>query len=285
MGNNSLPGNASIDGLLVWAMQTLKGGDSPHIDSRVLLAHCMGKNTTFLMTWPEHQVEESITLRFADLVKQRALGTPIAYLIGYRDFWSLRLAVSEHTLIPRPETEVVVETVLGLVLPEHTNMLDLGTGTGAIALSLATEKPLWDITGIDLVHEAIDLARRNAQDHHLTNANFYQSSWFDQVQNKPFNVIVSNPPYVESNSKYLAEGDVRFEPLSALTSGEDGLDDIRYIAQHAPAYLVAGGYLVFEHGFNQADAIHRLLSHLGYYDIQLVRDLNGLARVTLARAK
>lgn len=285
MDNSSQPETSSIHGLLTWAIQTLDGGESPNVDARVLLAHCIDKNTTFLMTWPEQQVDRLMAQQFIKLVKQRAMGTPIAYLIGYRDFWSLRLAVSEHTLIPRPETELIVETILTLALPEHTNMLDLGTGTGAIALSLATEQKKWKVTGVDLFHEAVELAKRNAHSHHITNANFYQSSWFEKVEADQFDIIVSNPPYVESSCQYLTQGDVRFEPLSALTSGEDGLDDIRYIAEQAPAYLVANGYLVLEHGFNQADAIHSLLSRLGYCDIQLVNDLNGLARVTLATVK
>lgn len=285
MDNRTTPETASIHEWLTWAIQTLDGGESPNVDARVLLAHCMNKNTTFLMTWPEQQVDKFVAQQFVDVIKQRTIGTPVAYLLGYRDFWSLRLAVSEHTLIPRPESELVVETILALDLPKHANVLDLGTGTGAIALSLATENKHWKVTGVDIVDEAVELAKRNAQSHQITNANFYQSSWFEKVQTTRFDMIVSNPPYVENNSKYLAQGDVRFEPLSALTSGEDGLDDIRYIAGQAPAYLVTGGYLVFEHGFNQADAIHSLLSHLGYCDIHLVKDLNGLPRATLARVK
>ncbi len=283
MDSNLQPKTSTVEGLLQWAVQVLDGGDSPSLDARILLAHSLAKSTTFLMTWPEHQVDNQPLLNFIELINQRASGTPIAHLIGYRDFWTLRLAVNEHTLIPRPETELLVESVLALTLPQETQLLDLGTGTGAIALSLAWENPSWQISAVDLVPEAIELAKMNAKNHQLNHVNFYQSCWFEKVDQSNFDIIVSNPPYVESASEYLSQGDVRFEPLSALTSGEDGLEDIRHIGAHAQRYLNPNGVLVLEHGYNQAEAIALLLKGYGYQNIESRLDLNGHARVTIAR--
>lgn len=277
----------SIANQLAWGSTTiaqkLLEQESASLDSKLLLCHCLGCNLTYLHTWPEKLITLEQQANFQTLVHLRCGGNPIAYLLGYRDFWSLRLKVADSTLIPRPETELLVETVLELDLPAHAALLDLGTGTGAIALALAYEKPQWQIMGIDKSAAAVELAQQNAQCNQLLEVKFKQSNWFEEVDKQQFNVVVSNPPYVESQSPYLTQGDVRFEPLSALVSGLDGLDDIRFIITHAKDYLAPDGWLLLEHGFEQGDKIKSLLESSGYLDAKTILDLNGLPRVTVAK--
>ncbi len=275
-----MPDTSAICNLLAWSNQQLAHSPSAAVDSRVLLCHCSGLTPAYLMTWPEKQVPSSVEQAFIALVEKRKLGHPVAYLIGYRDFWTLRLKVAPDTLIPRPETELLVETSLSLSLPESADVLDLGTGTGAVALALAAERPNWSITAVDSQMGAVKLAQQNAALHNLTNVSIYQSDWFQQIDSKKFDLIVSNPPYVESNSVYLKQGDVRFEPLSALTSGKSGLDDIELICQRASDYLVPGASLIFEHGYNQAEKVTQLLHRYGFEQCRTIADLNGLARIT-----
>lgn len=275
--------NNTIADLLEWAKRELCDGESPNTDARILLAHTLNQTTTYLMTWPDKVVEHEVKVRFEGLVAKRKLGHPVAHLIGKRDFWTLTLEVTPDTLIPRPETELLVEYALELTLPKQARVLDLGTGTGAIALSLASEKPSWQVFGVDVVEEAVLLAQRNADLNQLTQVQFSQSSWFSHLPNRQFDLIVSNPPYVESNSHYLAQGDVRFEPASALTSGTDGLDDIKHIIKESFTHLEAGGWLVIEHGFNQAEAIAQLFSKYQYTHLQQKHDLNNQPRVSAAQ--
>lgn len=271
-----------ISELISWARSQLTLSESALLDSRILLAHCLGRDLTYLLTWPEKQVNKEVQSEFKKIVEQRAIGHPVAYLIGYRDFWTLRLQVAPSTLIPRPETELLVEQCLEYPLPNNANVLDLGTGTGAIALALACEKPSWHVTGVDLMLPAVELAKQNAINNDIQNATFMQSNWFDALTNKRFDLIVSNPPYVESTSPYLSEGDVRFEPKSALTAGDDGLDDIRKIIQLAPSHLNHGGKLVLEHGFQQSQQIQQLMTEHGFQNSGSVNDLNHIPRVTYA---
>lgn len=271
-----------ISELISWARAQLTNSESALLDSRILLAHCLGCDLTFLLTWPEKIVSKEVQFEFQTAVEQRAKGQPVAYLIGYRDFWTLRLNVAPSTLIPRPETELLVEQCLDFKLSNQSKVLDLGTGTGAIALALAAENPNWQVTGVDLMFPAVELANRNAIQNSIENVTFLQSDWFDALSGGKFDLIVSNPPYVESNSPYLFEGDVRYEPKSALTSGEDGLDDIRNIIRLAPSYLCPGGTLVLEHGYQQSLQIQQLMTEQGYHSVTSVKDLNHLARVTYA---
>ena len=277
----------AIAAQLSWASQLisekLPDENSALFDSKLLLCHCLGCNLAYLHTWPDKLLSEAQQADFQNLVERRAAGHPVAYLLGYRDFWNLRLQVSDATLIPRPETELLVETALHLPLSDKARVLDLGTGTGAIALALASEKPQWQVSGIDKSIEAVQLARQNAQLNQLSAVSFEQSDWFAQVDKQKFDLIVSNPPYVEANSVYLTQGDVRFEPLSALISGEDGLDDIRLIIAKAKDHLHTGGWLVLEHGCDQDARIRYLFESNSYIDIQTILDLNGLARITLAK--
>ncbi|QHJ09817.1 Release factor glutamine methyltransferase [Paraglaciecola mesophila] len=274
-------GKYTIAEQLAFAKELLKGSDSAAMDSRLLMCHVLQCNTVYLMTWPEKILDATQLHAFHQLLAKREQGHPVAYLIGYRDFWSLRLRVSPATLIPRPETELLVETALELSVNEPANVLDLGTGTGAIALAFATEKPHWQITGIDKNADAVALAKQNGQENKLPHVCFTQSDWFSNLPIASFDLIVSNPPYVEQSSVYLHQGDVRFEPASALTSGEDGLNDIRFIIPNAIEYLAPNGWLVFEHGHLQAPGVQALLRENDFEQVRSVSDLNGHPRVTL----
>jgi release factor glutamine methyltransferase len=277
----------TIDGQLRWAsaqlQQTSAATDSPQLDSKLLLCHVLNCELIYLHTWPEKSLSAEQLAQFAELVARRKLGQPIAYLIGYRHFWSLRLAVCEATLIPRPETELLIETALALPLDESAKVMDLGTGTGAIALALACENPTWQVKGIDKHAEAVELAKRNAMTNNIHNVDFQQSDWFSAISDDGYQLIVSNPPYVEAQSPYLAQGDVRFEPLSALVSGSDGLDDIRLIVAQAPRYLASFGWLIIEHGFNQASDIALIFTQHGFQQVRCLADLNGVPRLTLGQ--
>lgn len=273
----------TIEEALCWANQELVDGDSPKLDGRVLLSHVLQCNTTYLLTWSDKSLNSEQIQAFQDLVARRKAGEPIAYIVGTQEFWSLPLRVNNSTLIPRPETELLVEITLSLLLPEQCEMLDLGTGTGAIALVLAHEKSLWNVTGVDRVSEAVLLANQNKAELGLSNVNFIESHWFSSLSNKTYDLIVTNPPYVEQHSPYLQQGDVRFEPKSALTAGEDGLDDIRLIIQQSKSHLNEGGYVLIEHGYGQAEEIRAIFANHAYKNIRTEKDLAGLDRVTLAQ--
>jgi release factor glutamine methyltransferase len=279
----------TIEQALSWAKAQLNANsvsddglhDSASIDSKVLLADCLQRELVYLHTWPEKRLDQMQMNKFKDYIEQRSSGHPVAHIVGYRDFWSLRLNVSPATLIPRPETELLVEIALDLNLTGHATVLDLGTGSGAIALSLASEQPNWLITGVDKSEQAITLAKNNATKHQLERVNFIQSDWFSALEHKQFDLIVTNPPYIENNNQYLQLGDVRFEPSSALTSGLDGLDDIRLIVSQSKHYLTNNGWLVIEHGYQQSDQVADILSEQGFRQIRSELDLNGLPRVAI----
>lgn len=279
----------TIEQALSWAKEQLSFHsvsddglhDSAAIDSKVLLADCLQREIVYLHTWPETLLDKTQMQRFQEYISKRSSGHPVAHIIGYRDFWSLRLRVTSATLIPRPETELLIEIVLDLDLTPQSAVLDLGTGTGAIALALASENPNWSITGVDKNSEAITLAKNNAIMQQLERVNFVQSDWFSAMENRQFDLIVTNPPYIEDNNHYLQQGDVRFEPLSALISGADGLDDIRFIISHSKHYLKDRGWLVIEHGYQQSGLVMDILREHGFNQIRSERDLNDLPRVTL----
>ncbi|MCD5970058.1 peptide chain release factor N(5)-glutamine methyltransferase [Pseudomonas quasicaspiana] len=260
--------------------------DSPtaRLDAELLLAAALGKPRSFLHTWPERIVSSEAALTFASHLQRRRTGEPVAYILGQQGFWKLDLDVAPHTLIPRPETEMLVEAALELVPAfAPTRVLDLGTGTGAIALALASERPVWQVTAVDRVLEAVALAERNRQRLHLDNARVLSSHWFSALEGQRFDLIISNPPYIAAEDPHLAAGDVRFEPSSALVAGSDGLDDLRMIIEQAPNYLNDDGWLLLEHGYDQGAAVRELLSLHGFEKIQTRRDLGDHERITFGR--
>jgi release factor glutamine methyltransferase len=272
---------ATIESLLNHA--ELPDSPTPRLDAELLLAHALGKSRSYLRTWPEREVEAESAARFAaDLARRRA-GEPVAYILGHQGFWSLELEVAPHTLIPRPDTELLVETALALLPAASASVLDLGTGSGAIALALAAERPAWRLTGVDRVPEAVALAERNRQRLKLDNVTFGASHWFSALAGRRYRLIVGNPPYIAADDRHLGEGDLRFEPSSALVAGADGLDDIRRIIEQAPAYLEAGGWLLLEHGFEQAAAVRELLAARGFAAVESRRDLGGHERISLGQ--
>ena len=204
----------------------------------------------------------------------------MAYLTGEREFWSLRLAVNKATLIPRPETETLVAWALELDLPDPASVLDLGTGSGAVALALASERPMWQVTALDVSTQALQVARANAVNHGLERVSFVQSDWYETVRDQRFNALLANPPYIDSDDPHLARGDVRFEPRGALVAPQGGLADLRHLVEGAPMQLHAGGWLLLEHGFEQADAVRTMLRDAGFHRVSTRRDVAGQERIT-----
>ncbi|KPX26528.1 Release factor glutamine methyltransferase [Pseudomonas syringae pv. delphinii] len=257
--------------------------DSPtaRLDIELLLAAALGKPRSFLHTWPERIVSTEAAVAFAGYLQRRRTGEPVAYILGQQGFWKLDLEVAPHTLIPRPETEMLVEAALELVPAfAPAQVLDLGTGTGAIALALANDRQQWKVTAVDRVPEAVALAERNRQRLQLDNAQVLNSHWFSALEGRQFDLIISNPPYIADADPHLSAGDVRFEPSSALTAGADGLDDLRMIIADAPAHLNADGWLLLEHGYDQGPAVRELLIRHGFERIQTRRDLGEHERIT-----
>lgn len=262
------------------------GSDSPSLDANVLLCHVLDKPRSYLLTWPEKVLDEKQQSDLNALLERRLSGEPVAYIIGEREFWSLPLKVSPSTLIPRPDTERLVEVALDKAQQIDGDILDLGTGTGAIALALASELPKRKLVGIDLREEAQRLAIENAQRLNIQNASFLQGSWFSPLQSgTKFALVVSNPPYIEENDPHLTIGDVRFEPMSALVAQDNGLADIKLISEQARDYLLDDGWIMFEHGYQQGLAVREILHRFGYLKIETITDYAGNERVTLAQYK
>ncbi|MEZ9629707.1 protein-(glutamine-N5) methyltransferase, release factor-specific [Vibrio breoganii] len=281
----SLP---SIQESLVAAtlLLTESGADSAKLDASVLLCHVLQKPRSYLLTWPEKALTEEQNQDFNALIVRRVSGEPVAYITGEREFWSLPLKVSPTTLIPRPDTERLVELALEKIGSEPGKGLDLGTGTGAIALALASECPHFEFIGVDIQADAQALATDNARQLGIRNARFLQGSWFEPVVNEgPFQIIVSNPPYIDEQDPHLAVGDVRFEPDSALVAKDNGLADLRHIALHATEYLAENGWLLMEHGYDQGEATRQILTEMGYDSVSTEQDYAGQDRVTLGQFK
>ncbi|MCF7749550.1 peptide chain release factor N(5)-glutamine methyltransferase [Bacillus subtilis subsp. subtilis] len=267
--------------LLADAAAVLPGVEGRH-EAELLLLHVLGRERSWLFAHATDPVAEADASAFQALLSRRGAGEPVAYLLGHRGFWTLDLAVSPATLIPRPETEVLVELALAR-LPADTALAvaDLGTGSGAIALALASERPQADVTATDLSVAALDVARGNAARNGLARVRFVQGAWFAPLQGMRFDLIASNPPYIASNDPHLQQGDLRHEPATALASGIDGLDDIGLIVAGAGAHLLPGGWLLIEHGWDQGAAIRALFEHAGFEQVLTERDLEQRDRVTL----
>ena len=265
--------------LLAQARRTIDAADA-----ELLLAHALQHPRSWLFAHAGDAVDGEAQHRFHDLLAQRAAGTPVAYLTGTRGFWTLDLAVTPATLIPRPETELLVELALARLPADiPVQVADLGTGSGAIALALASERPHAQVVATDASATALEVAQENARRNQLPNADFREGDWFAPLRAERFHMIVSNPPYIAAADRHLSEGDVRFEPSSALVAGADGLDDIRLIIQQAPDYLEAGGWLLLEHGYDQAEVVAEMMRAAGWQAVESLQDLLGHFRVTLGR--
>ena len=271
----------TIKQALHMAKHALNDHESAQIDSELLLAYAIGRDRTYLYTWPEKQLSSSVQTLFEELLERRVLGEPVAYLIGTRDFWSFTLRVNRHVLIPRPETELLVETALSLLGEGAQRVVDLGTGSGAIALAIAHERPDCQVLATDFSAQALLLAEENALQLEIQNIEFKQGSWYATVEQACFNMIVSNPPYIAPNDPHLGQGDLRFEPATALSAEDAGMADIHEIISAAPAYLAENGWLLLEHGYDQGQRARQLLQQYGFCQVQTLADINGCDRVSL----
>ncbi|WDS35867.1 peptide chain release factor N(5)-glutamine methyltransferase [Pseudoxanthomonas sp.] len=253
-------------------------------EAEQLLLHALGRERAWLFTHGSDPVEAPVQTAFAALLERRLTGEPLAYITGTRGFWTLDLQVTPATLIPRAETERLVELALERLPPDRAlQVADLGTGSGAIALAVASERPQAKVLATDASGDALAVAQANAKAHALANVDFAHGDWFAPLAGRRFDLIASNPPYIEAGDAHLEQGDLRFEPATALASGADGLDDIRRIAAQARAHLLPDGWLLLEHGFDQGEPVRALLVQAGLDEVQTAQDLEGRDRVTLGR--
>jgi release factor glutamine methyltransferase len=272
-------GGSTVDGLLRAARARIDA-----VDAQWLLAHALGRSTAWLYAHADDAVDNAAAVYFETLVERRVAGEPVAYLTGRRGFWSFELQVTPDTLIPRPETELLVELALTHLPPDRVlKVADLGTGSGAIALALAHERPRAQVLATDASPAALDVARANATSLGIANIAFAHGDWCAALEQRRFDLIASNPPYIAAADPHLALGDLRREPAAALASGVDGLDAIRRIVAGTPLHLVAGGWLLLEHGMEQGDAVRGLLRDAGFVDASTDRDLEGRDRVSSGR--
>jgi len=297
-----MAGNLTIDELLTQGIDHLRDAeattsvpdagagdnstrdDATHaLDAELLLAHVLGETRTFLKAHPEKMPAPEQAQRFSELLERRVAGEPIAYIVGSRDFWTLTLAVNPSVLVPRPETELLVERALALGPEGSAAIADLGTGSGAIALALASERPGWKVTAVDISAAALNTARANAMSLELNSVEFLEGAWFAPLKNRRFHLIASNPPYVSESDPALKDATLQHEPQIALASGPDGLNAIREIVLAAPDYLERHGWLLLEHGSDQAAAVAHELVGRGFGHVRSHRDLAGHWRLTEAQ--
>ena len=272
----------NIQQALQYAVQNISNtSPSANLDAQILLSHILNCNSAHLIAWPEKELNLQQLKSFQKLIKQRQQGSPVAHLTGQREFWSLNFKVNNTTLIPRPETETLIEFILDKFGEKNgLTVLDMGTGTGAIAITLANEKPDWIITATDISAAAIALAKENSTMLNTESIALLQSDWFTNIPQQTFDIIVSNPPYISTDDPHLTKGDVRFEPESALTSGKTGMDDIEYLCSQAKNYLAKDGWLIIEHGYNQKTAAAECFTRNNYKNISQQNDLAGHCRMT-----
>jgi release factor glutamine methyltransferase len=279
---------SEIKKLLDVAAAQLANSASARLDAEILLAHILKKPRAFLHGHPEYELSTTDKQDFNRLLQRRLNGEPVAYITGVQEFWSLPFSVNEHTLIPRPETELLVETALELANSVLTDakplrLLDMGTGSGCIVLALGHERPAWDITAIDISDAALQTAMRNARVLNIGNVVFRQSNWFSALPGETFDIIVSNPPYIAAGDPHLHGDGVVFEPQTALVAQNKGLADIRHIVENAREYLNLEGWLLFEIGHDQATPSEILMRSAGYRDVACKTDLAGIPRICLGQ--
>jgi release factor glutamine methyltransferase len=265
------------------AASALSESESPKRDAEILLEHVTGKARTYLLAFGETALTPEQETQLAALLARRKTGEPVAHLVGEREFWSLPLYVSAATLIPRPDTECLVEQALARLPANRCRILDLGTGTGAIALALASERPDCTVTAVDVMPDAVALAQRNLERLGFSNVSVRQSSWFSALESDTFEMIVSNPPYIDQHDPHLAQGDVRFEPLTALVAARAGMADLDHIVTTSREHLLPEGWLLVEHGWTQGEAVRALFKTAGYTAVETCRDYGGNERLTLGK--
>jgi release factor glutamine methyltransferase len=275
---------ATIKQALKQANTLQQVSESWKLDAELLLAEAIEQSREYLFTWPDQELTQPQLKKFDDYCGRRLLNEPIAYILGRQAFWNFELIVNSSVLIPRPETELLVETALELLDNSVTAaVLDLGTGSGAIALALAANNKRWSVTAVDSSESALGVAADNAKLLQFSNIEFVQTSWCDGLPTEHFDLIAANPPYVEAGDKHLSEGSLPFEPIAALVAEENGLADIRAIAKQSRYCLKKNSWLLIEHGFQQKLAVEKILVDTGYANIECVKDLAGLDRLTKAQ--
>ena len=276
---------ATVSQLLDAAADRLKTiSDTPRLDAELLLEAATGLRRVQVRAHPERQLNPEQTAALEALLTRRCQGEPVAYILGHWGFWSLDLTITPAVLIPRPETELLVELALTRIPNDATwRIADLGTGSGALALAIASERPHCRVLAVDASAEALAVAEANGRTLGLTNVEFRHSEWFQDLTGERFELVVANPPYVATDDPHLRQGDVAFEPRSALVAGSDGLDDIRHLTAAAPAHLAAKGWLLLEHGWDQGRAVRRLLTAAGFTEVASHCDLGGRERATVGR--
>jgi release factor glutamine methyltransferase len=274
----------TISHWLQWGQQSLSSEFSPELEASILLAHAMQVSPTYLRTWPERLVSDDKAKLFQHYCQRRQTGEPIAYILEEWAFWSLNLRVTPDTLIPRPETEHLVEWVLQHFANEQQlTVADLGTGSGAIALALASEKPQWHIVATDKSAAALAVACENAKRLRIKNIDWRLGAWFEPLAQQRFHCIISNPPYIDPDDVHLTQGGVRFEPISALIANNEGMADLYHLIQQAGSYLHPNGYLVLEHGYQQAEAVTAAMHQHGFVEIKTYCDYAGHQRFTVGQ--
>ncbi|MGR8979387.1 MAG: peptide chain release factor N(5)-glutamine methyltransferase [Gammaproteobacteria bacterium] len=273
---------SSIDTLLKKAASQLSPvSESALLEAEILLCAALNKTRSHLRAWPDKPVSADDLEVFRRLIQSRQDGTPIAYIIGQREFWSRDFIVTSDVLIPRPETELLIELCLQLIPENHrVNVLDLGTGSGIIAVTVAAERPLADVVASDLSLPALSVAKRNAEKHEIGNITFYHSDWFADMPHRAFDLVVSNPPYIQEGDSHLAQGDLRFEPKNSLCAEQEGLSDILQIAEHARQWLQPEGHLLIEHGYDQQFQVQTIFRDFGYKNVKTHADLSNHPRAT-----
>jgi release factor glutamine methyltransferase len=259
-------------------------GTNNALESAILLAHTLDKDRAWLFAWPEKELTQKQQHSYLNYLQRRLSGEPVSYITGKREFWNLELKVTTDTLVPRPETELLIETAIERITDKQPSILELGTGTGAISAALATEKPHWKILATDINAATLEIAKQNFAAHELA-IRVLKSDWFVHLSIEKFDLIISNPPYIEVNDPHLSQGDLRFEPAGALVSGEDGLDAIREITGNAGQYLKHGGWLMLEHGYNQGKAVYELFQQAQFSNIQTLNDLSMNDRITIGQLR